>query len=62
MPGLVTTNFTLHKNPLGRVMKILLANLRALQMVQEVTEWMECQDSSTDQASHKQRTSVVSDL
>ena len=24
-------------------------------MVQEVTEWMECQDSSTDQASHKQR-------
>ena len=55
MPGLVTTNFTLHNNPLGRVMKILLAKLRALQTVQEVTEWMECQDSSTNQVSHEQR-------
>ena len=55
MPGLVTTNFTLHKNPLGRVMKILLAKLRALQMVEEITEWMECQDSSTEQVSAEQR-------
>ena len=62
MPGLVTTNFTLHNNPLGRVMKILLAKLRALQTVQEVTEWMERQDSSTAQASDEHRRCVVSDL
>ena len=55
MPGLVTTNFTLHNNPLGRVMKILLPKLRALQTVEEVTQWMECQDNSTDQAYPVQR-------
>ena len=55
MPGLVTTTFTLHNNPLGRVMKILLPKLRALQTVEEVTQWMECQDNSTDQAYPVQR-------